>query len=59
MRGYDGSVLMVIMDLNGKALLKKQVTANEEININSFSKGIYMVEINAGNGLILKKIIKE
>jgi len=57
--GYDGSVLIIIMDLNGKALLKKQVNANEEININSFSKGIYMVEINAGNGLILKKIIKE
>ena len=59
LRGYDGSVLMVIRDLNGKVLLKKQVTANEEININTFSKGIYIVEINTGNGIVIKKIIKD
>ena len=59
MRGYDGSVLMVIRDLNGKALFKKQVNANEKITINSLPKGIYMVEINTGNGIVIKKINKK
>jgi len=59
MRGYDGSVLMVIRDLNGRVLLKKQVNANENISINSLPKGIYMVEINTGHGTVIKKIIKD
>ena len=59
MRGYDGSVLMVIRDLNGSVMLKKQVTANEKITVNSLPKGIYMVEINTGHGTVIKKIIKD
>lgn len=56
--GFDGTALITLRDLNGKTLLAKQINSSEKFNINSFSKGIYMIEIKTNEGSILKKIVK-
>ena len=56
--GIDANTLITIKDLNGKTLIIKQINFSDKININSFSKGIYMIEVNTNKGLIIKKIIK-
>jgi len=56
--GIDGNALITMKDLNGKTLLTKQINSSDKININTFSKGIYIIEVNTNEGSILKKIIK-
>jgi hypothetical protein len=56
--GFESTDLIIIRDLNGKTHLTKQINSNDKININSLSKGVYLIEINTNEGSILKKIIK-
>jgi len=57
--GIKENALISIKDLNGKTLLTKQMNSSDKININSFSKGIYMIKVTTNEGSIIKKIIKE
>lgn len=50
-----------LIDLNGKILFNKQITAvNEPINVNvsKFNRGLYILEIQYNNKLIHSKVIK-
>ena len=56
--GIDAYALITMKDLNGKTLFTKQINSCDKIDINYLSKGIYMIEVNTGEGIIIKKIIK-
>jgi len=47
-----------ITDLNGKVLIFGQIEPNQEINISSFNKGIYFLQLDSGTEKHTKKIIK-
>ena len=51
-----------LIDINGKVVLEKTITNPnqlEKINITSFTKGLYLATLNAGNKKISKKIVIE
>ena len=51
-----------VIDINGKVVLEKTITNPnqiEKININSLTKGLYLVTLNAGEKKISKKIVIE
>ena len=49
-----------IYNVLGKLIASKKVTIdNNQIDISSLSKGIYLVKINSGNQFITKKLIKK
>lgn len=53
-------LMISIYNINGKQLLNQELKGNEnEINISSFSKGIYILKIITDNGIGIKKFIKE
>jgi hypothetical protein len=56
--GIDCKTLISMKDLNGKTLFTKQINSSDKININSLSKGIYIIEVNTNEALIIKKIVK-
>jgi len=51
--------MITIRDLNGKTVLTKQITGNENISVSSLSKGVYILEITTSDGTIEKKIVKD
>ena len=57
--GFYGTALITLKDLNGKTLLTKQITDNENISVSSLCKGVYILEITTNEGTIEKKIIKD
>jgi len=56
--GIDGLITVSIYDLNGKALLHKQVQANENISVSNFPKGIYIIRVSTNEGTMERKILK-
>ncbi len=49
-----------VYDLSGKKLQAGMVKGNEEsIDLSSYVKGVYLVEVKTGNDIISKKVIKE
>ncbi|MCX6230454.1 MAG: T9SS type A sorting domain-containing protein [Bacteroidetes bacterium] len=49
-----------IYDIQGKLLLNQYITqAKTEINIQYFTKGVYIVKVYTGNNVIVDKFIKE
>ncbi|WP_294203710.1 S8 family peptidase [uncultured Chryseobacterium sp.] len=49
-----------VYDLSGKKLQSGTVQGNEQsLDLSSYIKGIYIVEVKTGNNIISKKIIKE
>lgn len=50
--------LLTIRNIEGKTLLKKNITTqNSEINTNSLSQGVYIVELNDGQQIKTQKLI--
>lgn len=48
-----------IFDILGKKLLSSKINSNnQQININSLKKGVYLVRLNSSNGSTTKKLIK-
>ena len=58
-QGIEGIITISIYDINGKALLRKQVQANENIYVSNFPKGLYFIRIFTKEGTIERKILKE
>lgn len=58
MNGFEGIALIVIRNINGKAILTKQINGNEKINVSSLSKGIYIVTVTTSEGTLERKIVK-
>lgn len=56
--GIEGLITVSIYDLNGKALLHKQVQANENITVSNFPKGIYIIRVSTKEGTMERKILK-
>lgn len=53
---------LVLFDLNGKQILKREITAdstNYSLNINKLTSGMYIVSLFNNNGTYTGKIIKE
>lgn len=48
-----------ILDLNGKLLIEKQIVDNSEIDVESLSSGVYIINSASKNGTTSKKIIKQ
>ncbi|WP_395074690.1 T9SS type A sorting domain-containing protein [Flavobacterium sp.] len=56
----DGLNEIEVYDINGRFLLKKQMSENKNvIDISSLSKGIYVLKVSTENGIGNFKIIKE
>jgi len=56
--GIEGTSTISIYDLNGRALLCKQVQLDENISISNFPTGLYIVRIITNEGRIEKKVLK-
>jgi len=57
--GIEGIITISIYDINGKALLRKQVQANENVTMSNFPKGIYIIRILTKEGTMERKILKD
>jgi hypothetical protein len=58
--GLNKKYELKIIDILGKEILKSAINnPQSEINIKSFQKGIYFVEINNGKTVYRKKLVKE
>lgn len=56
----DGLTEIEVYDINGRFLIKKQMSENKNsMDISSLSKGIYILKVSTGNGIGNFKIIKE
>jgi len=58
-QGIDGTCNISIYNLEGKAMLCKQVQPNENTSISNFPKGLYIVRINTKKGTIDMKVLKK
>ncbi|NJO91115.1 MAG: T9SS type A sorting domain-containing protein [Chloroflexia bacterium] len=47
-----------IVDLQGKIVISKQIT-NDHVNIESLSKGLYLIRITNGDETIIRKFLKQ
>jgi len=56
--GIEGIYTISIYDMNGRAMLCKQVQSNENISISNFPTGLYVVRIITKEGTIVQKVLK-
>ncbi len=57
--GLEGTIKVVITDLSGKVLIQKQVSSNENISVNSLTKGMYLISLSNNGVTYQKKLIKK
>jgi uncharacterized repeat protein (TIGR01451 family) len=50
---------LVIYDLTGKIVLKKQVTTTQKIDVSHLAKGLYNLQVSTTKGSVSKKLIVE
>ncbi len=50
---------LVIYDLMGKIVLKKQVTSTQKIEVSHLAKGLYNLQVSTAKGNVLKKLAIE
>ena len=56
---YDKAISQIdVYDVNGK-LVKTFTTVGNSINISDLSSGVYMLNMQTADGLVIKKIVKE
>jgi len=55
--GFEGLATMTISDLNGKAILTKQVISNESISVGTLPKGMYILKVITNEGTIERKVV--
>jgi len=56
--GIEGTAMVFISDLNYLVLLKKQITEDENISVNTLRKGVYIAKIITINGTFERKLVK-
>jgi len=55
-----GKTQVKVFDVFGKSVLRKQITsANCQLPIANFSKGVYFIEVTSGNEVYRAKFVKE
>jgi len=57
--GVEGTSNLRISDLNGKMLIDKQVSMNENVSISNLTKGMYLIQLINNGNICYKKIIKK
>jgi len=58
--GLEGDIDLILTDLNGKVLMDKQVSMNENVFVSNLPKGIYLIQlINNGSVFYYEKMIKK
>jgi len=57
--GVEGNVTLKLLDMNGRLLLTKQVTDNDQISVNSLPQGLYIVKLITANGTVEQKMMKK
>jgi hypothetical protein len=56
--GLEDKATIRLSDLNGRLLLAKEITGNEQVSLSSVPKGLYVLIITLPSGTIEKKIVK-
>jgi len=59
LNGLEELATVLLMDLNGKVLLTKQVNNNETVSVKGLLKGIYIAKVSTSKGTIQQKLIKQ
>lgn len=49
---------LIVRDVNGKQLLSKEITPNDQVDLSTFSNGIFLFEISTKNGRTVERVIK-
>jgi len=57
--GIDGIASLIVSDLNCIPLLKKQITADEDISIEMLKKGVYIAKIITSSEIVERKLVKK
>lgn len=57
-RFESGAANLTIRDINGKQLLSKTVNTNDEVDLSTFSNGVFLCEISTEKGTTVKRVIK-
>lgn len=57
--GIEGKASVTISDLNGKTVLTKQITCNENIAVSTLLKGLYIVKLKTDDSVIERKMMKK
>lgn len=57
--GIEATATLALLDINGKLLQTKLVTANEAVSVSTLPKGVYVVKLTSSNGTTEQKLIKQ
>ena len=57
--GLEDSVILKLVEINGKEIFIRQVTNDEPVSISNLPKGLYIVKLITKNGIIGKKILRK
>ncbi len=56
--GFEGTATLYLFDITGTEVLTQVITSGESININDFSKGLYVAKIELSDAIITRSFIK-
>jgi len=56
--GIEGKAMLLIIDLNGKLLLQKQIVNNEKVAATNIYSGSYLVKVVTTKGTVSTKLVK-
>jgi len=57
--GLDETCKATLFDLNGKVLIERQLSSNENISVKSLTNGLYLLRIETSEGVVERKIVKK
>jgi len=58
-RGFDGTAILKLVDMNGREVSSKTILANEPVFVGSLPQGLYMVQVKTSTeGIKVGKIVK-
>ncbi len=58
LKGFEGNALIIIYNIEGKSILRKETTAKQPISVCKLVQGVYMMKIIQGNKTFVKRFIK-
>lgn len=57
--GIENIVKLELLDMNGRLLLSKEITANEYVSAETLPQGLYVIKLITSRGTILQKMTKK
>jgi hypothetical protein len=57
--GIESNISIMLFDINGRTVISKEITPNEEVSMRGFPNGVYTIRIMAEDKIINQLIIKE